>query len=98
MSDNEVLERRVTALEQEVEGEKLVTRHILEQTRRNGDDIAAMRTQLGRIEGRIDKVEVAMSSLKSEFSLLRSEFRSLKGELPGIIADTMRDVLRERDR
>jgi hypothetical protein len=39
MAENEVRERRVTALEQEVEGEKLVTGHILEQTRRNGDDI-----------------------------------------------------------
>ena len=34
-------EARVGVLEQEVDGEKLVTRHILEQTRRNGDDLAA---------------------------------------------------------
>jgi hypothetical protein len=30
-------------VEQEVEGEKLVTRHILEQTRRNSDDLAAIK-------------------------------------------------------
>jgi hypothetical protein len=32
-------------VEREIEGEKLVTRHILEQTRRNGDDLAAMRAE-----------------------------------------------------
>ena len=37
-------------LEQEVDGEKLVTRHILEQTRRNGDDLAAIKTRLDRVE------------------------------------------------
>jgi hypothetical protein len=36
----EEFEARVGVLEREVEGEKLVTRHILEQSRRNGDDLA----------------------------------------------------------
>ena len=36
----EHLGARVRFLETEVEGEKLVTRHILEQTRRNADDLA----------------------------------------------------------
>ena len=35
----EEFEARGGVLEREVEGEKLVTRHILEQTRRNGDDL-----------------------------------------------------------
>jgi hypothetical protein len=39
MAELEQLERRVATLEQEVEGEKVVSRHILEQTRRNGDDL-----------------------------------------------------------
>ena len=34
----EEFEARVGVVEREVEGEKLVTRHILEQSRRNGDD------------------------------------------------------------
>ena len=47
----EEFEARVGVLEREVEGEKMVKRHILEQTRRNGDDLAAIKTRLGRIEG-----------------------------------------------
>jgi hypothetical protein len=35
------LATRVDVIEREVEGEKLVTRHVLEQTRHNGDDLAA---------------------------------------------------------
>jgi hypothetical protein len=57
----EEFEARVSVVEQEVDGEKLVTRHILEQTRRNGDDIAAMKTQLSRVETRLDGVETRLS-------------------------------------
>jgi hypothetical protein len=53
----EEFEARVGVLEQEVEGERLVTRHILEQTRRNGDDLAAIRTRLDRVETRLGSVE-----------------------------------------
>lgn len=91
MIDDEVLERRVTALEQEVEGERFVTRYILQQTRRNGDDIAAIRTQLGRTECRLDRVE-------TDVSVLRSEFRTFRNQGPKVVAGTMRDVLRERDK
>jgi uncharacterized protein YoxC len=77
------LEGRVAVLEGEVEGEKRVTRHILEQTRRNGDDLAAVKTRLDRVE--------------SEVRGLREDGRQLRQDLPGIVGDTMRAVLRERD-
>lgn len=70
------LEGRVEVLEGEVEGEKRVTRHILEQTRRNGDNLAAVKSRLDRVE---------------------SEVRGLREDLPSIVGDTMRAVLRERD-
>jgi chromosome segregation ATPase len=99
------LEQRVSALEQEVEGEKLVTRHILEQSRRNGDDLAAMRAQLGRMEQRQDRADLEVRALRSDFSALRNdfgalrtEFGALRKELPAIVAETVREVLRERKR
>jgi chromosome segregation ATPase len=91
MLDIEALERRVAALEQEVEGEKVVTRHILDQTRRNGDDLAAIRSRLDRIEARLDRHD-------ARFDRLEAELRSLRSDLPQIVAVTMREVLRERDR
>ena len=52
----EVTREEFRALEFEVEGEKLVTRHVLEQTRHNGDDLAAIKTRLERVEGKVDDI------------------------------------------
>ena len=98
MVDLQALERRVAALEQEVEGEKVVSRYILEQTRRNGDDLAALRSRLDRVESRLDRVESRLDRLEGEVQSLRQEVRSLRADLPRIVAETMREVLRERDR
>jgi hypothetical protein len=70
-------------LADEVAGEKVVTRHILEQTRRNGDDLAALKTRVGRVEEKVD--------------VLDRKFDSLVKDLPRIVGDTMREVLAERD-
>jgi uncharacterized protein YoxC len=74
---------RVDVVEREVEGEKLVTRHILEQTRRNGDDLAAIKTRLYQVEQKVDGLERKVDDLT-------------KG-LPTIVGNVMRQVLRERD-
>lgn len=75
-------ETRVGVLEREVEGEKLVTRHILEQTRRNGDDLAAVKVRLDRVERKVDGLE--------------RKFDDLTSSLPRVVGDVMREVLRER--
>jgi len=80
----EEFEARVGVLEREVEGEKMVTRHILEQTRRNGDDLAAVRTRLDRVENRLDRVELKLDGLA-------------RG-LPEIVTDAVRNAFDERDK
>jgi len=77
------LRARVDVVEREVEGEKTVTRHILEQTRRNGDDLASVKSRLDRHDQRFDILERQMDGLKKD--------------LPKIVGDVMRDVLQERD-
>ena len=77
------LEARVSVLEGEVEGEKIVTRYILEQTRRNGDDLAALKARLDRVEQKVDA--------------LGNSFDGFRRDLPKIVGHTMREVLRERD-
>ena len=84
------LQVRVDVLEREVEGEKMVTRHILEQTRRNSDDLAAIKTRLGRMEQRFDQVD-------KRFDQLDKKFDGLEKSLPSIVGDVIREVLRERD-
>ncbi len=87
----EHLRTRIDVAEREIEGEKLVTRHILEQTCRNGDDLAAIRTRLDRVESRLDRVE-------SRIDQVGQNVDGLARDLPRVVADVMREVLDERDR
>lgn len=92
------VEDRVEFVVQEADGEKLLSRYILKQSRQNGDDIAAVKTRVGRIEEKVDRLETEMRGLRSDLNGLRSEFNSSQGKLPGMIADVMREVLRENKR
>jgi len=88
------LETRVDVLEREVEGEKMVTRHILEQTRHNSDDLAAIKTRLDRVEHKVDGLDNKIDGVESR---LDNRIGSLGRSLPKIVGDVMREVLRERD-
>jgi uncharacterized protein YoxC len=92
----EEFESRVGVVEREVEGEKLVTRHILEQTRRNSDDLAAIKTRLDRVEGKVDGVDRKVDQLDRKVDRLDRKVDDLAKNLPGIVADVMREVQRER--
>lgn len=87
----EEFEARVGVLEGEVDGEKLVSRYILEQTRRNGDDLASVKTRLDRVETRLDGVERNLFNLTSKVD-------GLVKSLPGMIRDVMREVMGEAGR
>ena len=82
------LEARVASVEQETEGEKMVSRYILTQSRENGDDLAALKTRVDRIEEKVDRVEEKVSRLETNMSALRRD-------LPSIVADALRDVMRD---
>jgi uncharacterized protein YoxC len=94
---SDVTREEFRALELEVEGEKLVTRHILEQTRRNGDDLAAVKTRLDRVEQKVDGLDRKVDGLDKKFDGLDKKFGGLVKNLPSIVGDVMRAVLRERD-
>jgi uncharacterized protein YoxC len=78
------LATRTDVLEREVEGEKLVTRYILDQTRRNGDDLAEVKTRLDRVERKVDGLDRKVDGLIES--------------LPRVVGDVMREVNSERDR
>ncbi len=68
----------------------MVMHHILEQTRRNGDDLAAVKTRLGR-------VELGLMVLKRGFARVEQKVDGLTRDLPKIVGEVMREVLNERD-
>ena len=82
------VEDRVEFVAQEVDGERLLSRYILKQARQNGDDLAAVKTRVDRIEEKVDRLETELRGLRSDFS-------SSQTKLPGVIAEVMREVLRE---
>jgi hypothetical protein len=94
----EVSREEFIALEREVEGEKLVTRHILEQTRRNGDDLAAVKSRLDRLEGKVDGLERKFDGLGRKFDGFDRTVDGLSKSLPQIVGEVMREVLDERER
>jgi hypothetical protein len=81
------LEVRVDVVEREVDGEKLVSRHILQQTRQNSDDLAAIKGRLDRMERKND----------GRFDVLEKKVDGLIKDLPLIVSDVMREAFRERD-
>lgn len=85
-------------LASEVAGEKMVTRHILEQTRRNSDDLAALKSRTARIEEKVDGLERKVDGLERKVDGLERKVDGLVRDFPGIVRDTMREVLQERDR
>jgi hypothetical protein len=88
----------VSVVEQEVEGEKLVTRHILEQTRRNGDDLAAGNTRLDGLDQNIDQRVTGLDQKIDRLETrLDNRTGSLERALPKIVGDLVREVFRERD-
>jgi hypothetical protein len=89
------LEARVRVIDREVEGEKLVTRHILEQTRRNGDDLAAIKSRLDRVEDAFDGVD--LKELVRKVDGLDRKVDDLTKSLPNIVGEVMREILRARN-
>ncbi len=88
---SDVTREEFRALEREVEGEKLVTRHILEQTRRNGDDLAAIKTRLDRVEGKVD-------DLALDFGGVKQTLHGLVRDLPKIVGDAVRGSSRREQK
>ena len=86
---SDVTREEFEALEQEVEGEKLVTRHILEQARRNGDDLAAIKTRLDRVEGKVDEMGQDLRGVKTTID-------GLVRNLPKMIGDAVRGTKNKR--
>jgi uncharacterized protein YoxC len=91
----EEFEAHVGVVEREVEGEKLVTRHILEQARRNSDDLAAIKTRMDRFEHRFDGLERKVDGLDRKIGGVDLKVSRLARELPATIADVVRGVMKE---
>jgi chromosome segregation ATPase len=83
----EEFDGRMRVLEGEVEGEKLVTRYILEQTQRNGDDLAALKTQVDRLSSDVALVRGAVTGHTALLNVVVQDVGQLRQEMGGIRRD-----------
>ena len=86
--EHKILQDRVSVVEREVDGEKMLSRYILQQVRANGDDLAAVKTRMDRFETRMDGVETRLGNVENNLTQFRKD-------MPSIVADAMREVLKE---
>jgi predicted nucleic acid-binding Zn-ribbon protein len=86
------LTRRVAALEAEAQGQQRYSPRILGMLTELRDDVAILRSHAVGLGQRFDALEAKVGSLEAEVS---AEIGGLRRDLPGMIAETMREVLRE---
>jgi len=76
------VETRVEFVAQEVEGEKLLSRYILQQARKNGDDLAIVKTRVERVEEKVEKLEQKFDRLEQKVDRLEQKIDRLEIRLP----------------
>jgi chromosome segregation ATPase len=89
------LKRRMTLLENEVKADHDFSVKLFIQIRHMREDIALLRSHAVVMDKRVEHLEERMGRVESDLAALRSEFNAFRQELPGLIADTMREVLGE---
>ena len=97
------LTRRVAALETEAQGQQRYNARILGMLTELRDDVAILRSHAVGLGQRFDALEAKVTAetggLRRRFDALEgkvtAEIGGLRRDLPGIIAGTMREVLRE---
>jgi chromosome segregation ATPase len=77
----EEFDGRIRVLEGEVEGEKLVTRYILEQTQRNGDDLAALKARVEHLSSDVATVRGAITGHSALLNVLVQDVGGLRQEV-----------------
>ena len=83
----EEFDRRMRVLEGEVEGEKLVTRYILEQTQRNGDDLGALKTRVDHLSNDVALVRGAVTAHTGLLNVLVQDVGQLRQEMGAMRRD-----------
>jgi len=89
------LATRTDIVEREVEGEKMVTRHILEQTRRNGDDLAGVKTDLKGVKNDLKGLSSRVDGVQHHLGRVESKVDGLTRNLPEIVGEAVREAFRE---
>jgi hypothetical protein len=93
------LESRMRFLESEMAGEKIVTRHILEKTQRNANEIAAVRVDIACLDSKIDcmaaditLINAAQISQGSMLNILVQDVRQMRMDMTQMRAEMRTEI------
>ncbi len=88
MAATDELERRVRTVEEELAGERHVSRYMVEQAVRNGEVLHAARSEVGAVTGRMDILGADMAAVKAALAMhgraldvLQQDVRQLRSEV-----------------
>ncbi|MBC8050909.1 MAG: hypothetical protein H7X92_12310 [Chitinophagales bacterium] len=93
------LKRRVTELEGDAKGEKLLARRVFEAVRDNQEHILAVLRKVDNLRDDMDqRFEGLQAETNARFELTDKKIDTLREDLPDIIASAVARVLRDERR
>jgi hypothetical protein len=91
MAAIEELERRVRTVEEELSGERHVSRYTVEQAARNSEVLHSVRSEVGTVTARVDHLGADMAAVKAALAMhgraldvLQQDARQIRGEVSEI--------------
>jgi chromosome segregation ATPase len=92
MTDIELLARRVEALEEAQLDARISSLEVAAQ--HNAKQIEWMATTLGRMSATQDQHTIELAELRTDVTAIKADLSGLRRDLPSIVADAMREVLK----
>lgn len=96
------LSRRVGALETEAQGQHRLNARTVAILTEVKEDVAILRRhaiatgqKVEELESHIDKMDARLAAVESGVAAVRTDMASLRRDLPSIVAEAMREVMRE---
>jgi chromosome segregation ATPase len=96
------LKRRVDEMEREVDGEKMLSRHIYQKVQANErllleirDQVGTVRTDVTSLRGDVKNLRADVDAIRSDVNKLKSDVAWLRAELPGVVSQAVIQTLRE---
>jgi chromosome segregation ATPase len=91
MAAIEELERRVRTVEEELSGERHVSRYTVEQAARNSEVLHSVRSEVGAVTARVDHLGADMAAVRAALAMhgraldvLQQDARQIRGEVSEI--------------
>jgi chromosome segregation ATPase len=91
MAAIEELERRVCTVEEELSGERHVSRYTVERATRNSEVLHSVRSEVGALTARVDHLGADMAAVKAALAIhgraldvLQQDVRQIRGEVSEI--------------